>query len=122
MKTTKVMYISGSLGLGHISRDIAIANQLRKLLPEVDIEWLAADPATAVLLEAGEKLIPGADQYANENDSAEKAAEGSSLNILSYLIKSRSEWKKNVDFFLKLIATIKYDLVIEMKLMRLTLQ
>jgi UDP:flavonoid glycosyltransferase YjiC (YdhE family) len=112
MKKVNVLYISGSLGLGHITRDIAIANHLRKLLPEVEIEWLAANPATTLLEEAGEKLVPGADQYANENVSAEKAAKGSSLNILSYLLKSRGEWKKNVDFFLNLIASKKYDLVI----------
>lgn len=112
MKKVNVLYISGSLGLGHITRDIAIANHLRKLIPEVDIEWLAANPATTLLEEAGEKLIPGTDQYANENISAEKAAKGSSLNILSYLLKSRHEWKKNVDFFLDIISSKKYDLVI----------
>ena len=55
MNKINVLYISGSLGLGHITRDIAIANHLRKLLPEVDIEWLAANPATTLLEEAGEK-------------------------------------------------------------------
>ncbi|HAQ17812.1 MAG TPA: hypothetical protein DCR40_01110 [Prolixibacteraceae bacterium] len=112
MGTKKILYISGSLGLGHINRDLAIAAQLRKLIPGVEIEWLAANPATDVLSEAGEKLVPGAEQYANENLSAEKAAKGSSLNLLSYLLKSRGEWKKNIDFFLKLISVKKYDLVI----------
>jgi UDP-N-acetylglucosamine:LPS N-acetylglucosamine transferase len=112
MKTIKVLYISGSLGLGHITRDIAIAQNLRQLLPQVDIEWLASDPATKLLIEMGEKLVPGADRYANENISAEKAAKGSSLNLLSYLLKSRGEWKKNIDFFLNLIASKRYDLVI----------
>ena len=53
-----VLYISGSLGLGHITRDTAIANELRKLNPEIEIEWLAAHPATTLLMEAGEKLVP----------------------------------------------------------------
>jgi len=112
MDTKKILYISGSLGLGHITRDLALADQIRKLIPDVEIEWLAANPATDVLREAGEKLVPGAEKYANENLSAEKAAKGSSLNILNYLLKSRGEWKKNIDFFLKLIASEKYDLVI----------
>ncbi len=112
MRRINVLYISGSLGLGHINRDIAIANQLRKLIPEVDIEWLAANPALDVLVQAGEKLVLGVEQYANENISAENAAKGSSLNILSYLLKSRSEWKKNTHFFLNLIASKHYDLVI----------
>ncbi|MDP2060836.1 MAG: hypothetical protein Q8J97_13925, partial [Flavobacteriaceae bacterium] len=112
METKKVLYISGSLGLGHITRDLAIAAQLRKLNPGVEIEWLAANPATDVLREAGEKLVPGVENYANENLSAEKAAKGSSLNLFSYLLKSRSEWKKSIDFFLNLISSKKYDLVI----------
>lgn len=112
MKKINVLYISGSLGLGHVTRDIAIANQLRILLPEVDIEWLAANPATTLLEEAGEKLVPGTDRYSNENVSAEKAAKGSSLNLLSYLLKSRGEWKKNIDFFLNLISSKEYDLII----------
>jgi len=112
MKKINVLYISGSLGLGHITRDLAIANHLRKLMPEVEIEWIAANPATTLLEEAGEKLVPGVDQYANENESAEKAAKGSSLNILRYLLRSRGEWKKNVDFFLEIISSKKYDLVI----------
>jgi len=112
MGKINVLYISGSLGLGHVTRDIAIANQLRGLLPEVDIEWLAANPATALLEEAGEKLVPGTDRYSNENVSAEKAAKGSSLNLLSYLLKSRGEWKKNIDFFLNLISSKEYDLII----------
>jgi len=112
METKKILYISGSLGLGHITRDLAIAAQLRQLIPGVEIEWLAASPATDVLSDAGEKLVSGAEKYANENLSAEKAAKGSSLNILSYLLKSRREWKKNIDFFLNLISSKKYDLVI----------
>ncbi len=112
MKVTKVLYISGSLGLGHISRDLAIAGELRKLNHGVDIEWLAASPATEMLIEAGERLVPGTENYANENLAAEKAANGSSLNLLNYLLKSRKEWKKNIDFFLKLVSSKKYDLVI----------
>jgi len=112
MEKINVLYISGSLGLGHITRDLAIANSLRKILPEIEIEWLAANPASSLLLEAGEKMVPGAESYANENLAAEKAAKGASLNLLSYLLKSRGEWKKNIDFFLNLIAQKKYDLVI----------
>jgi UDP-N-acetylglucosamine:LPS N-acetylglucosamine transferase len=112
MKNINVLFISGSLGLGHITRDIAIANQMRKLLPEINIEWLAANPATKVLEDANEKLVPGFEQYANENLAAEKASKGASLNLLNYLMKSRAEWKKNINFFLNLISQRHYDLVI----------
>jgi len=112
MKRLNVLYISGSLGLGHITRDIAIARNLRKHLPETDIDWLASNPATIMLEEAGEKLVPEAGQYGNENISAEEAAEGSNLNLLKYLLKSRGERKQNVELFLKIIGSKNYDLVI----------
>jgi hypothetical protein len=38
MKKFNVLYISGAVGLGHINRDLAIAYQLRKLLPHIEIE------------------------------------------------------------------------------------
>jgi predicted glycosyltransferase len=112
MKNLNILYISGSLGLGHITRDIAIASELRKAFPGCTIKWLAADPATAMLKESGEILVPGSDEYANENISAEQAAKGSSLNLLKYLLKSRNEWNKNVEFFLNLVRSNQYDLVI----------
>jgi hypothetical protein len=52
MKETNVLYISGSLGRGHITRDIAIVAELRKLIPEIEIEWFVVDPATLFLKEA----------------------------------------------------------------------
>jgi UDP-N-acetylglucosamine:LPS N-acetylglucosamine transferase len=112
MRNFTILYISGSLGLGHITRDLAIAGALRKLLPGVNIEWLAADPATTVLKESGEILVPGIEQYANENVAAEQSASGSSLNLMKYLLNSRKEWKRNIDFFLNLIKSRQYDLVI----------
>ncbi len=112
MNSLNILFISGSLGLGHIGRDIAIANQLRTIYPDCNIEWLAANPATSKLVESGEKLVEEIEQYSNENESAEKAAEGASLNILKYLMNSKDEWKNNVKFFFKLIEKNKYDLVI----------
>lgn len=112
MKKINVLYISGAVGLGHINRDLAIAYQLRKLLPQVDIQWLAAHPVTAVLEEAGEKLVPGADQLANENIDAEKAAKGTRLNGSLSLLQTSDTWKKNSELFLKLVEAKQYDLII----------
>jgi predicted glycosyltransferase len=112
MKKINVLYISGAVGLGHINRDLAIAYQLRKLLPQVEIEWLAAHPVTTVLEEAGEKLVPGSDQFANENVATEKAAKGTSLNVSISLLKTSDAWEKNSELFLNLVAAKQYDLII----------
>ena len=40
----KLLFISGSLGLGHVGRDLEIAKMLRKSNPDVQISWLADSP------------------------------------------------------------------------------
>src|ERR671910_2477419 len=57
MTSTSVLYISDSIGLGHAARDLAIARELRALNPEVEIMWLAGDPARRLIAEAGETLL-----------------------------------------------------------------
>lgn len=112
MKPIRVLYVSGSLGLGHVTRDIAIASQLRAHLPAADVEWLAAHPATRVLQEAGERLVAGAERYGDANTAAETAAQGSTLNLVSYMARTRDAWKQNSRCFLQIIASTRYDMVV----------
>jgi UDP-N-acetylglucosamine:LPS N-acetylglucosamine transferase len=112
MPRKKVLYISGSLGLGHITRDLAIARELRKKNPEIDMSWLAAHPASEFLEEHGEKLVPAADQYANDNIPAEEAARDGRLNLLKYLNKARREWAQNVEVFAEITSREQFDLTI----------
>lgn len=112
MPTRRLLFVSGSLGLGHATRDLAIARQLRHLQPDVDIDWLAADPASVLLAGAGERLLPEAAELANENVAAERAARGGGLNLTRYLLTSRAEWRRNVAVFRRVVSTQRYDLVI----------
>jgi len=112
MTRKRILYISGSLGLGHIVRDIAIAKELRRQKPEVEISWLAAHPASLLLKEAGEKLLPEAEQYANDNITAEHIAIGFRLNLLKYLSNARREWENNIEVFKHVIGRKHFDLVI----------
>ena len=56
----KILFFSGSVGLGHVTRDLAIADALRRRIPEIEIHWLAAPPANQVIRDAGESLEPEA--------------------------------------------------------------
>ncbi len=42
----RALYISSPIGLGHAQRDVAIAAELRKLHPDLQIDWLAQSPVT----------------------------------------------------------------------------
>ena len=63
----RALYVSSPIGLGHARRDVAIAEELRKLVPDLEIDWLAQDPVTRVLEAEGERIHPGSAQLANES-------------------------------------------------------
>ena len=54
----RALFISSPIGLGHAQRDVAIAKELRALVPDLQIDWLAQDPVTRVLESEGERIHP----------------------------------------------------------------
>jgi pimeloyl-ACP methyl ester carboxylesterase/predicted glycosyltransferase len=63
----RALYISSPIGLGHAQRDVAIADEMRQLHPDLEIDWLAQHPVTAVLDARGERIHPASAQLANES-------------------------------------------------------
>jgi UDP:flavonoid glycosyltransferase YjiC (YdhE family) len=113
MTGTRVLYISGSIGLGHARRDLAIASELRRLHPGVEIVWLAGEPARQVIAEAGETLLPESAAYGEETDIAENAAGGFSLNLLGrFALRAQNAFERTVATFEEVSANHPYDLLI----------
>jgi len=113
MSKKHVLYVSGSVGLGHVIRDLAIANELRRQNPDLEISWLACHPATVLLREAGEKLAPETSLYGNDNIVAERAAQkGFRLNILKYAFNAGREWRQNVRAFRRAVRRRRFDVVV----------
>jgi len=109
----KILFISGSVGLGHVLRDLAIVRELRTLEPEIEVSWLASGAAKDVIMNAGEKLLPEAAEWADDNDPAEAAATtGFHMNVISYLLKAKKAWSHNVEVFRKVTASLPFDLVV----------
>jgi pimeloyl-ACP methyl ester carboxylesterase len=67
----RALYISSPIGLGHAQRDVAIADELRMLHPELEIDWLAQSPVTSVLEARGERIHPASAHLANESHHIE---------------------------------------------------
>ena len=99
MTTKKILYVSGSIGLGHVTRDLAIAGQLRKQRPDIELSWLACHPATILLKESGEKLLPEADIYANANIHAENTAKGFEMSTLKYALNENKVLMHNIKIY-----------------------
>ena len=62
----RALFVSSPIGLGHAQRDVAIADELRKLHPDLEIDWLAQHPVTTVLAKRGERVHPASAQLASE--------------------------------------------------------
>ena len=85
--------------MGHIVRDIEIAKELRKLRPDINIDWIAVPPASTKLIEAGENLLQVSQQFANENIIAESMSKNNQLNLAHYIYNSQKAWKTNAQLF-----------------------
>lgn len=108
----RILFVSGSLGLGHIGRDLAIARELRRQNGSLEIDWLAASPADRVLRDAGENLLPEARELGDENAVAESHANGGGLSLLRYLLGARDNWRQNVSVVQRVASGGDYDLLV----------
>jgi predicted glycosyltransferase len=108
----RALYVSSPIGLGHALRDAAIATELRALRPDLEIDWLAQHPVTAVLEARGERIHPLSAELANE--SAHIAAESADhdLNAFRAIRRMDEIMVANFMVFLEAIEGGEYDLVI----------
>jgi UDP:flavonoid glycosyltransferase YjiC (YdhE family) len=109
---TRVLFISGSIGLGHVSRDVAIVRALRERRAGIQVDWLAAAPANGFLRDAGERLLPEATELADESALAEAAADGAQLSLVRYAFGAMRHWSRNVEVLKRVTAAQRYDLVV----------
>lgn len=104
--------MSGSLGLGHVTRDLAIASEMRRMYPGVDIAWIAGSPASDVLAAAGERLLPEQAKYMGETDLAEAVARNGHLSLTKYVFRALAAWFHNA----RLIGTVasqgEFDVIV----------
>lgn len=108
----RVLYLSSPIGLGHARRDAAIADELRAIVPEVDLEWLAQPPVTRVLEEKGETIHPASDCLASESSHVAEHLHGHELHALAALRDMSEILAANFFVFQDAVETGTYDLVV----------
>lgn len=108
----KILFVSGSLGLGHISRDLEIVRNLRKSRSDIEVSWLADDPATALLEQAGELILPESKMLDHGNKKLGVDAKDHGINLTRWVMNMRKAWAKNAKIIFQLIQSKNYDLVI----------
>jgi len=108
----RALFISSPIGLGHVQRDLAIARELRKLQPDLDIDWFTVDPAARYLEHEGERLHPITRRLANESRHFERLAGEHDLHAFFALRTMDEIMVRNFMTFSDLMDEEHYDLVI----------
>jgi pimeloyl-ACP methyl ester carboxylesterase/UDP:flavonoid glycosyltransferase YjiC (YdhE family) len=108
----KALYLSSPIGLGHGRRDLAIARELRKLHPELRVDWLAQDPVTRLLEAHGERIHPISMRLANESRHIEAESGEHDLHAFQAIRRMDEILVANFMRFQEAVEQADYDLVI----------
>jgi pimeloyl-ACP methyl ester carboxylesterase/predicted glycosyltransferase len=106
----RALYISSPIGLGHARRDVAIADELRTLHPDLEIDWLAQHPVTAVLEARGERIHPASTHLANESGHIESECSEHDLHCFQAIRRMDEILLSNFMVFHDLVRDEQYDL------------
>jgi pimeloyl-ACP methyl ester carboxylesterase/predicted glycosyltransferase len=106
----RALYISSPIGLGHAQRDVAIADELRRLHPDLEIDWLAQHPVTAVLEQRGERIHPASEHLANESGHIESECSEHDLHCFQAIRRMDEILLANFMVFHDLVRDDPYDL------------
>jgi pimeloyl-ACP methyl ester carboxylesterase/predicted glycosyltransferase len=111
-KTRRALYLSSPIGLGHGRRDIAITRELRKLHPDLEVDWLAQDPVTRLLEACGERIHPLSSRLASETRHIELESGEHELHCFQAIRRMDEVLIKNFMIFQDAVDEGGYDLVI----------
>jgi pimeloyl-ACP methyl ester carboxylesterase/predicted glycosyltransferase len=109
-RAKRALYISSPIGLGHAQRDAAIAEELRRLHPGLEIDWLAQHPVTKVLEARGERIHPASAFLASESKHIESESAEHDLQCFQALRRMDEILLANFMVFHDLVQDEDYDL------------
>jgi pimeloyl-ACP methyl ester carboxylesterase len=106
----RVLYLSSPIGLGHARRDLAIADELRKLQPDLQVDWLAQHPVTELLARRGERIHPASAFLVSESRHLEDECAEHDLHMFAAARRMDEIMISNFMVFSDLVADEHYDL------------
>jgi pimeloyl-ACP methyl ester carboxylesterase/predicted glycosyltransferase len=106
----RALYLSSPIGLGHARRDAAIADALRRLHPDLQIDWLAQHPVTAFLQARHEHIHPASAELASESGHIEGESAGHDLHCFQAWRRMDEILLANFMVFHDLVSADPYDL------------
>ncbi|MGZ4389596.1 MAG: alpha/beta fold hydrolase, partial [Gaiellaceae bacterium] len=106
----RALFVSSPIGLGHAQRDVAIADELRTLHPDLEVDWLAQNPVTAVLEARGERIHPASAHLASESGHIESESAEHDLHCFQAWRRMDEILVSNFMVFHDLVRDDPYDL------------
>jgi pimeloyl-ACP methyl ester carboxylesterase/predicted glycosyltransferase len=106
----RALYVSSPIGLGHARRDVAIARELRALVPELQVDWLAQHPVTRVLESEGERIHPASEHLSNESAHIESESAEHDLQCFQAIRRMDEILTANYMVFDDVVSETRYDL------------
>jgi predicted glycosyltransferase len=106
----RALFLSSPIGLGHVRRDLAIADELRKQHPGLEIEWLSQSPVTDFLERAGERVHPASAWLASESGHIESESGEHDLHAFQAIRRMDEILVANFMVFDDLVRERDYDL------------
>jgi len=110
---SRILWISSPIGLGHVKRDLAIADEMRKTRPDLNIDWLAIDPVKTFLEDNGERIHPMSEYMWDESGHFEGHGTAAfSLNAAEAFWQMDKLLNNNFMVLTDVINESDYDLVV----------
>jgi pimeloyl-ACP methyl ester carboxylesterase/predicted glycosyltransferase len=110
VRPRRALFVSSPIGLGHAWRDVAIADELRRQVPGLEVHWLAQEPVTTVLRERGETIHPASRELAGESDHIDHEAGDHDLHVFGAIRRLDDIFCANFMLFHDVVRDEPYDL------------
>jgi pimeloyl-ACP methyl ester carboxylesterase/UDP:flavonoid glycosyltransferase YjiC (YdhE family) len=105
----RAVIVSSPIGLGHAWRDVAIARELRRLVPDLEVHWLAQAPVTTLLETCGETIHPASSELASEASGVDAEAGEHRLHAFQMLRRLDEIFCANFMVFHDLVREEAFD-------------
>ncbi len=106
----RVLFLSSPIGLGHVRRDLAIADAMREQRPDVEVEWLTQSPVAEFLEQRGEVVHPASRLLASESGHFEAECGEHDLHAFDAVRRMDEVLVNNFMVFDDLVERESFDL------------
>ncbi|WP_141012839.1 alpha/beta hydrolase [Nocardioides sambongensis] len=106
----RVLYLSSPIGLGHVRRDLAIADAMREQRPDLEVQWLTQSPVVDFLERRGELVHPASRLLASESGHFEAEAGEHDLHAFDAVRRMDEVQVNNFMVFDDLVEREEFDL------------